>query len=72
MTVLDGNADWSARVECSVLVPMGLRDPQRLHCAAGSSQRADETDAAWRLGLLLRSGSMLALRAFRIPVEAVP
>lgn len=66
--------DWGARVACYVLVAAGLRNPERLHRAAGNLQHADGTEAAWWYGLMVartsRNGKR-AVRALRILVEAV-
>ncbi|GIW54143.1 MAG: hypothetical protein KatS3mg082_0547 [Nitrospiraceae bacterium] len=65
------DADWGARVACYALVAKGLRDAERLHRAATNLQHADETEAAWWLGLMARPNGKRAVRALRILAEAV-
>ena len=65
------DADWGARVACYALVASGLRSAERLHCAASHLQHADETEAAWWLGLMARPNGKRAVRALRILTEAV-
>lgn len=65
------DADWGARVACYALVAKGLRNAERLHHAAVALQHADETEAAWWLGLMARPNGKRAIRALRILAEAV-
>jgi hypothetical protein len=58
-------------VACYALVAAGLRNPDRLHRAAGNLVHADGTEAAWWLGLMARPSGKRAVRALRILVEAV-
>jgi len=66
---LDEN--WGGKVACFALVSQGLTDAERLHHAADNLQHADETEAAWWLGLMQRHNGVRAVRALRILLEAV-
>jgi hypothetical protein len=63
--------NWGARVACYALVASGLRNPERLHQAAGHLQHADGAEAAWWLGLMAAARTRRPVRALRILVEAV-
>jgi len=66
---LDEN--WGGKIACFALVSRGLTDAQRLHHAAENLRHADETEAAWWLGLMQRHNGVRAVRALRILLEAV-
>jgi len=59
------------RVACYALVARGLRRAEALHHAADHLKRADDTEAAWWLGLMSGPKGRRAVRALRILVEAV-
>lgn len=63
--------DWGAKVACYALVARGLRNPERMHRAAGHLSRADAVEAAWWFGLMTKGSNVRAVRALRILLEAV-
>ena len=63
--------DWGPRVACFAILSGGLRNPDRLHRAAGHLKSSDAAETAWWLGTMTNGNSIRAIRALRILVEAV-
>jgi len=62
---------WGPRIACYALVAAGLRNGDRIYCAAENLRQADGAEAAWWLGLMQGTNKTRAIRALRILLETV-